>query len=105
LPEFHFLHSGVQFLSEHSGKFHLLLELEVPCIGYMLHMYVGRSTSSVGKMSILHSIQELAMARMSNHVSLSSSITNSSVEGASWSDGCMDLLDLKNSSEGLRVKM
>jgi hypothetical protein len=30
LLEFHFLHSGVQFLGEHSGKVHLLLDLEVP---------------------------------------------------------------------------
>jgi hypothetical protein len=34
-----------------------------------------------------------------------SNITNSSVEGTSWSDGGMDLLGLKNSSEGLGVKM
>jgi hypothetical protein len=34
-----------------------------------------------------------------------SNITNSSVEGMSWSDGGMDLLGLKNSSEGLGVKM
>jgi hypothetical protein len=38
---------------------------------------------------------------MSDHVSLMSGITNSSVEVASWGDGYMDLLDLKNSSEGL----
>jgi hypothetical protein len=30
-----------------------------------------------------------------------SSITNSSIEGTSWSDGGMDLLDLKNSLEGV----
>jgi hypothetical protein len=29
LLEFHFLCSGVQFLGEHSGKIHLLLELVV----------------------------------------------------------------------------
>jgi hypothetical protein len=29
-------------------------------------------------------------------------ITNSSVEVASWGDGYMDLLDIKNSSKGLR---
>jgi hypothetical protein len=68
-------------------------------------MDVGRSTSSFGKVSILHSIQELAMARTSDHVSLTSSITNSSIEGTSWSDGGMDLLNFKNSSEGLGVKM
>jgi hypothetical protein len=64
-------------------------------------MDVGRFTSSLRKMCILHSIQELAMARMSNHVTLVSGITNSSVEVVSWSNGCMDLLDFKNSSKGL----
>jgi hypothetical protein len=29
------------------------------------------------------------------------SITNSSIEVASWGDGCMDFLNFKNSSEGL----
>jgi hypothetical protein len=82
-------HSGVQFLGERSGKFHLLLELEVPWIGYMLHMDVGRSTSSLGKVSILHSIQELAMTRMSDHVSWTGSIPNSSIEGMPWGDGKM----------------
>jgi hypothetical protein len=42
---------------------------------------------------------------MSDHVSLAGSITNSSVEGAPWGNGYMDLLDLKNSSEGFAVKM
>jgi hypothetical protein len=42
------------------------------------------------------------MARASDHISLASSITNSNVEGTSWSNGSMDLLDFKNSSEGLR---
>jgi hypothetical protein len=32
------------------------------------------------------------------------SITNSSVEGTSWGNGGMDLLDLKNSSEGLGLE-
>jgi hypothetical protein len=41
---------------------------------------------------------------MSDHVSLTSNITNSTVEVASWGDGYMDLLDLKNSSEGLGGK-
>jgi hypothetical protein len=41
---------------------------------------------------------------MSDHVSLASSITNSNVEVESWGDGCMDLPDLKNSSEGLGGK-
>jgi hypothetical protein len=66
---------------------------------------VGRSTSSLGKVGILCRIQELAMTRMGNHVSLTDNITNSSVEDSSWSNGYMDLLDLKNSSEGLGVKM
>jgi hypothetical protein len=47
-------------------------------------MDVGRSTSSLGKVSILCSIQELVMMRTSDHVSLMSSITNSNVEVASW---------------------
>jgi hypothetical protein len=68
-------------------------------------MDVGRSTSSLGKVSILCSIQELAMTRTSGHVSLTSSITNSSLEVVSWGDGCMGLLDFKNSSKGLGVKM
>jgi hypothetical protein len=38
---------------------------------------------------------------MSDHVSLMGGITNSSVEAASWNNGCMDLLNFKNSSEGL----
>jgi hypothetical protein len=64
-------------------------------------MDVGRSTSTLGKVGILHSIQELMMMRTSDHVSLPSGITNSNVEGASWGDGYMDLLDFKNSSEVL----
>jgi hypothetical protein len=63
-------------------------------------MGVGRSSSLLEKMGILRSIQELAMERMTDHVSLVGSITNSSVEGVSWRNGCMDLFDLKNSSEG-----
>jgi hypothetical protein len=59
----------------------------------------------MGKVDILHSIQELAMVRMSDHVSLAGGITNSSVEGVSWSDGYIDLLDLTNSSEWFGVKM
>jgi hypothetical protein len=47
-------------------------------------MDVGRSTSSLGKVSILRSTCFL------------------SVEGTSWSDGGMDLLDFKNTLEGLR---
>jgi hypothetical protein len=45
------------------------------------------------------------MMRMSDHVSLTGGITNSSVKVAFWSDGCMDLLDFKNSLKGLGVKM
>jgi hypothetical protein len=63
-------------------------------------MDVARSTSSLGKVSILHSIHDLAMTQMSDHVSLTGSIMNSSIEVASWGDGCMDLHDFKNSSEG-----
>jgi hypothetical protein len=64
-------------------------------------MDVGRSTSSLGKVDIFCSVQEFMMARTSDHVSLMGNITNSSVEGMSWGDGGMDLLDLKNSLEGL----
>jgi hypothetical protein len=38
---------------------------------------------------------------MSDHVSLVGNITSSHVEGETWSNDCMDLLDLKNSSDGL----
>jgi hypothetical protein len=65
-------------------------------------MNVGRSTSSLGKVGIFCSIQELMMARMSDHVILTGNIMNSNVEGMSWGNGVMDLLDLKNSSEGLQ---
>jgi hypothetical protein len=65
-------------------------------------MDVDRSTISLGRVSILCSIQDLVMMRTSDHVSLMGSITNSSVEGVPWGDGGMDLLDLKNSLEGLR---
>jgi hypothetical protein len=68
-------------------------------------MDVGKSTSSLGKVSILRYIQDLAMARMSDHVSFAGSITKSSIEGTPWSDCGMDLLDFKNSSKGLGVKM
>jgi hypothetical protein len=68
-------------------------------------MDIGKSTSSLGKVGILHSIQELAMTRMSDHVNFMGGIMNSSVEVASWGDGCMDLLDFKNSLEGLGVKI
>jgi hypothetical protein len=64
-------------------------------------MDIGRSTSSLEEVGILRSIQELVMTRMSDHVSLTSSITNFNVEVASWGDDCMDLLDFKNSSKGL----
>jgi hypothetical protein len=45
------------------------------------------------------------MTQISDHVSLTGGITNSSVEVASWGDGYTDLLDFKNSSKGLGVKM
>jgi hypothetical protein len=80
VPEFHFLSCGVQFLGERRGEIHLLLELEVPRIGYRLHMDIGRSTSSLGKVGIPRSIQELMMAQMSDHVDFTGSITNSSLE-------------------------
>jgi hypothetical protein len=64
-------------------------------------MDIGRSTSSLEEVGILRSIQELVMTRMSDHVSLTSSITNFNVEVTSWGDDCMDLLDFKNSSKGL----
>jgi hypothetical protein len=67
-------------------------------------MDVGRSTSLLRKVSILHSIQELAMTRTSDHVSWTDNITNSSIEGTPWGDDCMDLLNFKNSSEGLGDK-
>jgi hypothetical protein len=44
------------------------------------------------------------MTRTSDHVSWTDNITNSSIEGTPWGDGCMDLLDFKNSSEGLGGK-
>jgi hypothetical protein len=71
----------------------------------MLHMNVGRSTRSLGKVSTFRSIQELAMARTSDHVALVGSIRDSGVEGMSWGDGYIDLLDHKNSSERLRGEM
>jgi hypothetical protein len=68
-------------------------------------MDVGRSSSSLGKLVIFRSIQEMAMTRASDHVSLTGGITNSSVEVVSWGDGCMDLPNFRNSSKGLGVKM
>jgi hypothetical protein len=64
-------------------------------------MDVGRSTSTLRKVSILHSIQELVMTQMSDHLSLTGGIMNSIVEVASWSNGGMDLIDFKNSSKRL----
>jgi hypothetical protein len=101
LPKFHFLSGGVQFLSQCSSKSYLLPELEIPFVLYGLNMDVGRSTSSLRKVSILCSVQELAMAGTGDHISLKCSITNPSVESTSWSNGCMNLFHLKNSSEGL----
>jgi hypothetical protein len=68
-------------------------------------MDVGISTSSLGKVGKLVSIQELAMMQTSDHVSLAGSNVNFNVEGVSWSNGCMNLLDHKISSKGLGVKM
>jgi hypothetical protein len=68
-------------------------------------MDVGRSTSSLGKMGILCFIQELAMTRMSDHVSLTGGITNSSVEIASGSIGAMDLLKLLEGAWGEDVDL
>jgi hypothetical protein len=68
-------------------------------------MDVGRSTGSLGKVSILHSTQELAMTQRSYHVSLMRGITNSSVEVASWSDGSWIFSTSKTPRRGLGVKM
>jgi hypothetical protein len=38
---------------------------------------------------------------MGDHISLTCSITNPSVERMSWSNGCMDLFHLKNSYDRL----
>jgi hypothetical protein len=65
----------------HKGN--LLLKLEVPFIFYMLDMDVSRPTCSLREMSILHSIQELTMARTDNHEGLMCSITNPSIERTS----------------------
>jgi hypothetical protein len=101
LPEFHFFHSGVQLLDKCGSKGYLLFELEVPFILYGLNMDVSRPTCLLREMSILHSIQELTMVRTDDHVCLTCSIPNPSIERTSWCNGCMDLFHLKNSSEGL----
>jgi hypothetical protein len=80
LPEFHFFHSGVQFLGKRCSKGYLILELEVPFLLYRLDMNVRRPTCSLREMSILCSIQELTMARMKDHVCLTCCITNPSGE-------------------------
>jgi hypothetical protein len=79
----------------------LLLELEVHLIFYGRHMDVGGSACLLREMSILHSVQELAMTRTGDHICLTCSITNSSVERTSWSNGRMNIFHLKNSSERL----
>jgi hypothetical protein len=79
----------------------MLLELEVPFILYMLDMDVSRPTCSLREMSTLRSIQELTMARTDDHVCLTCSITNPSVERTSSCIGYMDLFHLINPSEGL----
>jgi hypothetical protein len=83
LPEFHFFRSGVQFLGKCGSKGYLLLELEVPFIMYRLDMDVSRPTCSLRKMGILCSIQELTMVRMEDHVCLTCSDTNPSIEKTS----------------------
>jgi hypothetical protein len=80
LPEFHFFHSGVQLLGKCGSKGYLLLEFEVPFILYRLDMDVSRPTCSLREMSILHSIQDLMMARTDDHVCLTCSIMNPSME-------------------------
>jgi hypothetical protein len=102
LPEFHFFRSGVQLLAKCCSKGYVLLELEVPFILYRLNMDVSRPTCSLRKMGILCSIQELTMARTDDHVCLTFSDTNPSIERTSWCNGCMDHFHLINSSEGLR---
>jgi hypothetical protein len=101
MPELHFFRSGVMFLSQRSSKSYSLPELEVPFILYGLNRDVGRSTSLLRKVSILRSVQELAMAGTGDHISLKCSITNTSVENTSWSNGYMNLFHLKNFYEGL----
>jgi hypothetical protein len=61
LLELYFLSSGVQLLGQGSSKGYLFLEPEVPLMLYMLHMDVSRPTCSLREMSILCSVQELAM--------------------------------------------
>jgi hypothetical protein len=80
LPEFHFFYSGVQLLGKCDSKGYLLLELEVPFILYRLDKDVSRPTCSLREMSILRSIQELTMVRTDDHVRLTCSITNPSIE-------------------------
>jgi hypothetical protein len=101
LPEFHFFRCGVQLLDKCGSNGYLLLKLEVPFILYGLHMDVRRSTCSMREMSILRSIQELTMVRMDNHVCLTCSITNPSIERTCSCNGYMNLFHLINSSEGL----
>jgi hypothetical protein len=101
LPEFHFFYSGVQLLGKCGSKGYLLLELKVPFILYKLNMDVSTPACSLREMSILCSIQEVTMVRTDDHVCLTCSITNPSVERTSWCNGCMDLFHLINSSEGL----
>jgi hypothetical protein len=101
LPEFYFFSGGVHLVGKRSSKGYLLLELVVHLILYGLHMDVGRSACPLREMSILCSIQELTMVRTGDHVCLTCSITNPSVERMTRSNGYMDLLHRINSSEGL----
>jgi hypothetical protein len=68
LPEFDFFSGGVQLISKGSSKGYLLLELEAPFILYRLNMNACRSACMLREISILCSIQELAMARTGDHV-------------------------------------
>jgi hypothetical protein len=83
MPEFHFFCSGVQLHGKCGSKGYLLLELEVPFILHRLDMDVSRPTCSLREMGVLHSIQELTMARMDDYVCLMCSITNPRIERTS----------------------
>jgi hypothetical protein len=101
LSEFHFFHCGVQLLGKCGSKGYMVLELEVLFILYKLDMDLSRPTCSLREMSILCSIQELTLPRADDHVCMTCSITNPSIEITSCCNGCMDLFRLINSSEGL----
>jgi hypothetical protein len=83
----------------------LPLELKIPWIGYRPHMDVGRSTSSLEKMGIVGYIQELAMTWMSDYVSLTGSIMNSSIEVHLGAMAAWIFLTSTTPRRGLGVKM